>query len=330
MLVWHKRARGASPTRNLNVICVSVSPGLDRQLRMPVLTPGEVNRALQAVALPGGKAAHVAMALKALGANPVWMGFLGGATGKDVSRGLQALGIETIEIPTQAPTRVNLEIIEDSGRITEILEPGTPPSSEEQDEMLHELAEGISSRWKRPLAAFSGSLPPGTDPNFYVSLIETAKRARSTVFLDTSGKSLEATIGAHPDFVKPNRKEAQPYFLSGTSSLSDVKDGTGRLVAHGAKSAAITLGADGIVWREANGNVWTAKPPRLNAITTVGCGDVTLAGFAFAKLQGWTGERALRFATACGAANCLAEFEGRISAQDVQALIPQVEVQALS
>lgn len=315
---------------NLNIACVSVSPGLDRQLRMPVLTPGEVNRALQAVPLPGGKAAHVAMALKALGANPVWMGFLGGAIGKEVSRNLQALGIETIEIPTQAPTRVNLEIIEDSGRITEILEPGYPPSSLEQAEMLRTLAEGISSRWKCPLVAFSGSLPPGTDPNFYVLLIESAKSAGSSVFLDTSGKSLEAAIAAHPDFVKPNRRESEPFFLSGTTSLSDVKDGTGRLVELGARSAAITLGADGIVWREASGNVWTAKPPRLKAITTVGCGDVTLAGFAFASLQGWTGERALRFATACGAANCLAKFEGRISAKDVQALIPQVEVQAWS
>jgi tagatose 6-phosphate kinase len=67
----------------------------------------------------------------------------------------------------------------------------------------------------------------------------------------------------------------------------------------------------------------------LRAITTVGCGDTMFAGFAFAALQGWTGERALRFATACGAANCLAQFEGRICLTDVSLLIPQIEIRPL-
>lgn len=316
--------------KNLTVLCVSVSPGLDRQMRLPVLSVGEVNRALQAVPLPGGKAAHVAMALKALGANPVWIGFLGGAIGKDVAAGLQALGIDTVEVRTEASTRVNLEIIEDSGRITEILEPGAPPSATEQSEMLRTIREGLSSRWNDALVAFSGSLPSGTDPHFYVALVDSAKSAGSSVFLDTSGKSLEAALGAHPDFVKPNRKEAESVLESHLPSLEEVTGGTSRLIRRGAHSAAITLGIDGIVWREASGDLWSARPPKLNAITTVGCGDAMFAGFAFAALQGWTGERALRFATACAAANCLAQFEGRISFQDVSSLMPQIEVLKLN
>lgn len=315
--------------RNRTVVCVSVSPGLDRQLRLTTLTVGEVNRALRALPLPGGKAAHVAMALKALGANPVWIGFLGGAIGEEVGSGLRALGIETVEIRTGAPTRVNLEIIEDSGRITEILEPGSPPSVAEQTNMLDTLIAGLRAPWKGALVAFSGSLPSGTDPGFYASLIESAKNAGSVVFLDTSGKSLEAGILAHPDFVKPNRKEAEPLLESRLGSFDDAAKGTAQLIERGARSAAITLGADGVLWREANGSLWAAKPPRLQAVTTVGCGDTMFAGFAFAALEGWAGERALRFATACAAANCLAEFEGRIRMADVSSLLPQIEVSSL-
>jgi 1-phosphofructokinase family hexose kinase len=314
---------------NSTVICMSVSPGLDRQLRLGVLSVGEVNRAFKAVPLPGGKSAHVAMALNALGANPVWVGFLGGAIGEEVAAGLRTLGIETVGVKTQVPTRVNLEIIEDSGRITEILEPGAPPSAAEQLEMLHTLEEGLRSRWKGALVAFSGSLPAGTDPSFYVSLIKSANNAGSLVFLDTSGESLQAGIGAHPDFVKPNRKEAEPFLESRLESLEEIAKGTMQLIERGARSAAITLGADGIVWRETSGEVWLAKPPGLRALTTVGCGDTMFAGFAFAALQGWTGERALRFATACGAANCVAQFEGRICLTDVSLLIPQIEIRPL-
>ena len=107
---------------------------------------------------------------------------------------------------------------------------------------------------------------------------------------------------------------------------ADFSRATKQLIERGARSAAITLGADGMVWREASGDVWMAKPPRVKAITTVGCGDTAFAGFAYAALEGWTGERALRFATACGAANCLAQFEGRISIADVSSLVPQIEV----
>jgi fructose-1-phosphate kinase PfkB-like protein len=103
------------------------------------------------------------------------------------------------------------------------------------------------------------------------------------------------------------------------------------IISLGAGSAAITMGAEGLVWVESkDGPAWFAQPPRLKAISTVGCGDTTLAGFAYAAMQGMTGEEPLRFATACGAANCLAEFEGRISLSDVQSLIPKVSIKSLS
>jgi tagatose 6-phosphate kinase len=98
----------------------------------------------------------------------------------------------------------------------------------------------------------------------------------------------------------------------------------------GARSAAITLGAEGLVWVEGkDGPTWLAEPPRLKAISTVGCGDTTLAGFAYAALRGLRGEDTLRFAAACGAANCLAELEGRISPSDVQSLVPKVSIKSL-
>jgi fructose-1-phosphate kinase PfkB-like protein len=50
-----------------------------------------------------------------------------------------------------------------------------------------------------------------------------------------------------------------------------------------------------------------ARPPRLRPISTVGCGDATVAGFAVAAARGVNGEAAIKLASACGAANCSAE-----------------------
>ena len=105
-------------------LCVSLNPAVDKRLRLERLQVGGVNRVNEAIPAPGGKAAHVAMTLKTLGAAPLWLGFAGGATGKQLVEGLRGLAIRVHDIPTSGSTRTNLEIVEDMGGVTEILEPG--------------------------------------------------------------------------------------------------------------------------------------------------------------------------------------------------------------
>jgi len=71
-----------------------------------------VNRASSVQRAPGGKAAHVAMALKALSAVPTWIGFAGGATGDELLAGLRSLDIDILPVPVAQSTRVNLEILD--------------------------------------------------------------------------------------------------------------------------------------------------------------------------------------------------------------------------
>lgn len=312
------------------IVCLSANPALDRRVHVHALAPGEVIRAQSSLALPGGKAAHVAMAVRALGAHATWVGFLGGAIGKEVASGLQKLAIEVLPVHTETSTRVNLELVEDSGRITEVLEPGGPPGRAAQVDMLYTCAQGLRDQWKGALLSISGSLPPDVPVDFYASLIDAAHAAGSKVFLDTSGDALRAGLAAKPDFVKPNREELEALLGRPLHDAKEACAAAHELIRCGARSAAVTLGAEGLVWLESEGGpAWNARPPRLNPVSTVGCGDTTLAGFAFASLQGLTGEKALKLAVACGAANCLAEFEGRISADQVKSIIPQVEVQRL-
>ncbi len=241
------------------------------------------------------------------------------------------LGIEVVAIRTKTATRVNLEVIEDSGRITEVLEPGCAPDESERAELLRVVSDGLRTRWKDALIVISGSLPLGVPSNFYQPLIGSARSAGSKVFVDTSGEALPASIEAGPSFVKPNRREVETLLGQSLGDSATAARAVQKIIERGADSAAVTLGPGGLVWSEGKGGpVWSAQPPRLKAISTVGCGDATLAGFAYASLRGWSGEQALRLAAACGAANCLAEFEGRISEMDVKSLIPQIDVEYLT
>jgi 1-phosphofructokinase family hexose kinase len=312
------------------IVCVSANPAVDRRVYLDALILGEVNRGRSSLAMPGGKAAHVAMAARALGVEASWIGFLGGAIGEQIEKELRKLAIAVSPIRTAAATRVNLEVIEDSGRITEVLEPGGPITGDEQAEMLRLFAHRLRGDWKGVLVAISGSLPPGLPADFFVQLIHVAMEAGSQVFLDTSGDALKQGIAAQPNFVKPNRKEVEVLLARALPDVPAVVAAAREIISHGAGSVAITLGAEGLVWLESKeGPAWFAQPPKLKTISTVGCGDTTLAGFAYGALRGLRGEEALRFATACGAANCLAKSEGRISPSDVENLVPKVTIKSL-
>jgi 1-phosphofructokinase family hexose kinase len=312
------------------VVCVSANPALDRRLHVPSLTLGEVNRARTAVTMPGGKSAHVAMAAKALGARAAWIGFSGGAAGDQNEAGLAQLGIEVRPVRTDSETRMNLEAIEESGRITEVLEPGGLVDENEQREMLDALARWLRENWQGAAVTVSGSLPPGIAPNFYASVIRLARDAGSRVFLDTSGDALRESLAAGPHFVKPNRREAEQLLGAPLDTIETTIKALDALIDRGAHSVAITLGADGLVWKPANGSpCWLAKPPNLKPISTVGCGDATLGGFAYAMQTGLREEETVRLAAACGTANCVARLAGQINEADVKKFLPQIEVRRI-
>ena len=309
------------------VVCVSANPALDRRLHMPSLTLGEVNRASTAVTMPGGKSAHVAMAAKALGARAVWIGFSGGAAGDQNEAGLARLGIEVHPVRTGSETRMNLEAIEESGRITEVLEPGGTVDKIEQREMLSTIEQRLREHWKCAAVAISGSLPPGVAPSFYGSVIRLAHGAGSRVFLDTSGDALRESLAARPHFLKPNRREAERLLGVPLDTIEAAIEALDVLIDRGAQSVAITLGADGLVWKPAKDSpCWLAKPPKLKPISTVGCGDTTLGGFTYAMQTGLGQEETVRLAAACGAANCVAQLAGQITEEDVKMFLPRIEV----
>jgi 1-phosphofructokinase family hexose kinase len=312
------------------IVCVSANPAIDRRLRFRSLALGRINRAKTVQAFAGGKAAHVAMAAHALSVRTVWFGFLGGTTGEEFASQFHEQKIALARIRTRKPTRMNLELLEDTGKITEVLEPGERPDPVEMREMLRTLGKGLRRKWHRALVVISGSLPLGVPRGFYASLIATAKSAGSRVFVDTSGDALVASLAAHPTFVKPNQEEAEALVRRRLKDKAAVLDAANELVGRGAESVAVSLGAEGLVWIERkNGPAWSARSPCLKAISTVGCGDATVGGFAVARVKGMNGEAAIRLATACGAANCLAKAPGRISLNQVKRLMPRIEVRKI-
>ena len=279
---------------------------------------------------PGGKAAHVAMVLRTLGADPLWLGFSGGPTGTALTEGLNAMSIRTEAVTASSATRMNLEILEDDGTVTEILEPGQPITRQELERLQIAYETALRSEAGKKTSILSGSLPPGVPEDYYATLIGLGHQYGCCVFLDTSGEPLRLALNAHPDFVKPNQQEAE--WLSGCVIDGPPSAGSAlkNILSAGANAGAISLGADGLIWRSAEEEkAIFAKVPQIAMRSSVGSGDASLAGFAFADNQGLEPAEALRLAAACGAANCLADGPGRARAGDIAKLRKEIRMEIL-
>jgi 1-phosphofructokinase family hexose kinase len=312
-------------------LCVSMNAAVDWRLKLPRLQPGAVNRVTEASAAPGGKAAHVAMVLQTLGANPTWLGFAGGTTGKVLVEGLREMGIHAEAVPTAGLTRMNLEIIDESGTVTEVLEPGpcvSRPELQSMEETFERLLAGLT---EDATVLLSGSLPPGVPRDYYATLISRAHKHGSRAFLDTSGEPLKLALRERPDFVKPNQEEAESLTGSPIQGPPSAGNTLHLILQAGAAAVAISLGAQGLLFRSArDGDSLFARVPEQPAQSCVGSGDATLAGFAFAAAQGLDAAESLRLAAACGAANCLADGPGRARSADIMRLKEEIRIEKLA
>lgn len=305
------------------LLCVSANPAIDRRVAVPNFRSGAVNRARSVDPAAGGKAAHVAFAAKALGADVRWLAFVGGAEGESCRQEIAARGVEPLSVKIAGRTRTNLELIdESSGEITEVLEPGPSIREEEQAEFLRRFDEELKSH---PVVVISGSLPGDVRDSFYRELITRARNADCIAMLDTSGEALSQSLTAAPDLIKPNRDEAGVLLGIQISSIAEAVQAARSLRQRGPRAVILSLGSEGAV-AVGDSYVLHARAPVVNAISTVGSGDSFLAGWAVGVASTLSPDACLRLAIACGTANCLASSPGVISNDEVQRLLEQVEI----
>lgn len=100
------------------IVTVTLNPALDRTLTVPHITFNEMIRATVTRLEWGGKGFNVARALRALGQDALATGFIGGATGRLLERGLNDLGIATEFVQISGETRTNVVITDQEAERT--------------------------------------------------------------------------------------------------------------------------------------------------------------------------------------------------------------------
>ena len=164
----------------------------------------------------------------------------------------------------------------ETNQSTEFLEPGNPVS---QGELERFLADYQSQLEQAEVVAISGSMPKGVPGDFYATLCRLAKAQGKKVIVDSSGSALREALPGGPDLVKPNDEELCQLTGQDTSTVEGCIQAAQSLRALGAGAVAVSRGKDGVLVVSPQG-VYQGRPPRIQVVNTVGCGDSMVAGFA--------------------------------------------------
>ena len=310
------------------IVTVTLNAAQDRTVAVPNFHLGGRNRAIESLTLPGGKGVNVARALRRLGQPVIATGLAGGRVGTYITEELTAEGVLNDFVRIKEESRTSTAVIDPTGlQQTEINEVG-PTVSEAELGILYEKVRYLSSG--ADVFVISGSLPQSVPPEIYTDFTEMLVRRDVFTVVDSAGPPLRRAIGAGPDLVSPNVREAEEIVGYEFNDDADLVEGAKALIEMGAK-AALIHGEDGCVARlvphdETRHRTYRARFAARTAVSTIGSGDSFLAGFLAAWLRRTAPEAALAQAVAAGAANSLRLGAGLFDLEDLEAFTRQVEV----
>lgn len=308
------------------ILTITPNPLLSYVLHLPTLPPPGANRVASLPWTVGGKGINVARMLKTLGRPGLALGFAGGPNGDKIKARLTEHGISARFIPCSSETRVGFDLIVDHPRTHHWwLEDGQTLTEREILDLLTEL-----DRWlpQARFLALSGTLPGQTPADFYRRIIEQARPFRVEVFLDARGAPLNQAIEAGGFFLKHNRQEFMETF--GNDPFHNPWDNPSfhRLRDRGIPGALITDGGGpALFWDPPR--FYLLLPPPVQEVSAVGCGDAALAGFLYARACGASMLDAARWAMAAGAADAGHAAPCAATANEVESLLPLVEIRGL-
>jgi 1-phosphofructokinase len=290
------------------IVTLTVNPSLDRTVELATpLARGAVQRATAAHQEPGGKGINVTRALVASGIET--LAVFPAADADPMSLAMSASQLPFENVPILGAVRSNVTLTEPDGTTTKVNEPGPVFAAAELDALTERVvAAATGASW----LVVAGSLPPGIDQGYYVHLVESVTRRLGDdaplIAVDSSGEPLRLLLasGLPLALIKPNAEELAE--LTGTGDADTFEsdpvlaaDAALLVLGRGVEAALVTLGSRGAALVTTAGT-WFADAPVIEAVSTVGAGDSSLAGYLLAQSTGRSPADCLAQAVAHGAA----------------------------
>ncbi|PWL43796.1 1-phosphofructokinase family hexose kinase [Christensenella sp. MSJ-20] len=307
------------------VTAVCLNPSIDKTLEIDGFTYGGMNRVRDVREDGGGKGINVAVVASTLGAEAACIGFAGHDGFAVVREKMDRGSVKSEFVNIGGTVRINLKVLDrEQGVTTEINERG-PVVPDSAHVVMSNLVKKYAE--KSTTMVFTGSLPPGCNPDYYRRLMGKARQANPQVkcMVDAEGERLEQAIQERPYLIKPNRFELETILGREVTDLSDVKTAALDLCRRGVGIVMVSLGDRGAFI--ADGQTCLGAPAiRVRVNSTVGAGDSMVGAFAVADAAGMDLEYCFRYAVAGASAAIMTPGTQLVRKEDFDMLLKMVEI----
>ena len=300
------------------IYTVTLNPSIDYIVRLDKLVTGITNRTTEEEYYYGGKGINVSLVLAELDLDSTAYGFVAGFTGKAIENGIRNDHIITDFIKLkEGISRINVKI--KAGEETEINCQG-PHIDERELERLLQKIDRIASDDTLILA---GSIPKTMPDDVYERMMERIRFKNVRIVVDATNKLLVNSLKYKPFLIKPNRQELSEIFGVEVKTEEDIVHYAKELQKMGARNVLISLGGDGAMLIDEEGNKHKAGVLKEKVLNTVGSGDSMVAGFVAGYEKTGDYAYALKLGSVCG--NATAFLPGLATKEKINELLEKFE-----
>ena len=287
----------------MRILTLTLNPAFDTHCFTPVFRPDHENIAEIIACEAGGKGVNISRALRAFDGtvSNTALVVVGGENGETYLGKLREDGLCVQALTVPGRIRENLTLHQQNGPETRISFPGFRVDAA--------LSAQVAACVQKQTAAgdiltMTGSLPTGMDKENVMDLLADARDRGVRVVIDSRSFTRDDLFALRPWLVKPNEDELAAYLGKSEVTSADVREAAAAWHAAGIENVMVSRGEKGACLCTDDG--WfTASAPRIRALSTIGAGDSSVAGFVWAFASGKRAEECLRAAVAFGSAACL-------------------------
>ncbi len=300
------------------IFTVTLNPSIDYVVRLDKLTNGITNRTTSEEYYFGGKGINVSCVLAELGLDSTAYGFVAGFTGEAIEKGIRNDRIITDFIKLKhGISRINIKI--KAGEETEINCQGPHIDDSELERLLQKIDRIANG----DTLVIAGSIPNTMPDDVYERMLERISRKDVKIVVDATKQLLVNSLKYKPFLIKPNRQELSEIFGTEVKTEEDIEKYAKELQKMGARNVLISLGGEGAMLIDENGEKHKAGVLKEKVINTVGSGDSMVAGFVAGYEKEHSYPYALKLGSVCG--NATAFLSGLATREKIDELLVKFE-----
>lgn len=304
----------------MKIYTLTLNPAYDIHAFAENFAPYHENLATVQSKEAGGKGVNISRALHAAGVPNTSVIVLGKENCGDFKQALQQASIDCILFEKEGRIRENLTLHCANAPETRISFAGFSVD----DSILDQIQEAITVD-ETTVVTYTGRTPNGMTKGKVKSFLKTLRQQGAKIVLDSKSFSLKDIYDIQPWLIKPNQEEISEYFSCDVTTISQAQEKAQEFARHGIANVMISLGEQGALLI-ANGKTHVAKPPVISAVSTIGAGDSSIAGFLVAAHQGKSAAECLKMAVSFGTAACLTTGTLPPQPEDVHRIFENVEM----